>query len=235
MSGVADAWGDMNALWRAASLVAGKDLRIEMRSRVAFQQIAAFGGIVLLLFAFALDPDRGLLPRVAPGLFWVTVLLSALLAISRAFAVEADNGALDGLRLSGIDGAAVFLGKTAAIAVQLVALEIVLGVGVFVLYDVRVAGLVALVPAALAATAGIASAGTVYGALAGGLRQRETLIPLLVLPVLAPVMIGGTRAFEAALGGTTSQAWPWVQLLTVFAVVYVTMGVLAFGPLLEES
>ncbi|MDQ1466639.1 MAG: heme exporter protein [Actinomycetota bacterium] len=225
----------MSDLWREAALVAGKDLRIEMRSRVAFQQIAAFGAIVLLLFAFALDPDRGILPRVAPGLFWVTVLLSALLAISRAFAVEAENGALDGLRLSGLDGAAVFLGKAAAIAVQLVALELVLAIGVFVLYDVRVVGLVALVPAALAATAGIAAAGTVYGALAGGLRLRETLIPLLVLPVVAPVMIGGTRAFEAALAGTTSQAWPWVQLLTVFAAVYVTMGALAFGPLLEES
>lgn len=222
-------------LWREARLVAGKDLRIEMRSRVALQQIAAFGVIVLLLFAFALDPDRGILPRVAPGLFWVTVLLSALLAISRAFAVEAENGALDGLRMAGLDGAAVFLGKAAAIAVQLIALEVVLAIGVFLLYDVRVVGLVALVPAALAATAGLAAAGTVYGALAGGLRLRETLVPLLVLPVVAPVMIGGTRAFEAALAGTTGQAWPWVQLLTVFAVVYVMMGVLAFGPLLEES
>lgn len=222
-------------LWREAGLVAGKDLRIEMRSRVALQQIAAFGLIVLLLFAFALDPDRGILPRVAPGLFWVTVLLSALLAISRAFAVEAENGALDGLRLAGLDGAAVFLGKAAAIAVQLIALEVVLAVGVFLMYDVRVVGLVALIPAALAATAGLAAAGTVYGALAGGLRLRETLVPLLVLPVVAPVMIGGTRAFEAALAGTTGQAWPWVQLLTVFAVVYVMMGVLVFGPLLEES
>jgi heme exporter protein B len=221
--------------WRESRLIAGKDLRIEMRSRVALQQIAAFGAIVLLLFAFALDPSRGLLPRVAPGLFWVTVLLSALLAISRAFTVETENGALDGLRLAGIDGAAVFLGKAAAIAVQLVALEVVLAVGVFLLYDVPVVGLVALVPAALAATAGIAAAGTVYGALAGGLRQRETLIPLLVLPVLAPVMIGGTRAFEAALDGTTSQAWPWVQLLAVFAVLYVTMGVLTFGSLLEDA
>jgi heme exporter protein B len=223
------------SLWREAALVAGKDLRIELRSRVALQQIAAFGAIVLLLFAFALDPDRGILPRVAPGLFWVAVLLSSLLAIGRAFAVEAENGALDGLRLSGIDGAAVFLGKAAAIAVQLVILEIVLAIGVFVLYDVPVVGLVAIVPAALAATAGLAAAGTVYGALAGGLRSRETLVPLLVLPVVAPVMIGGTRAFETALAGTTGQAWPWVQLLTVFAVVYITMGVLAFGPLLEES
>jgi heme exporter protein B len=222
-------------MWRDAGLVAGKDLRIELRSRVALQQIAAFGAIVLLLFAFALDPDRGILPRVAPGLFWVAVLLSSLLAIGRAFAVEAENGALDGLRLSGLDGAAVFLGKAAAIAVQLVILEVVLAIGVFVLYDVPVVGLVAIVPAALAATAGLAAAGTVYGALAGGLRSRETLVPLLVLPVVAPVMIGGTRAFETALAGTTGQAWPWVQLLTVFAVVYITMGVLAFGPLLEES
>ena len=180
------------SLWREARLVAGKDLRIEMRSRVALQQIAAFGAIVLLLFAFALDPDRGILPRVAPGLFWVAVLLSSLLAIGRAFAVEAENGALDGLRLSGLDGAAVFLGKAAAIAVQLVILEVVLAIGVFVLYDVPVVGLVAIVPAALAATAGLAAAGTVYGALAGGLRSRETLVPLLVLPVVAPVMIGGT-------------------------------------------
>ncbi len=225
----------MGTVLREARLVAAKDLRIELRSRVALQQIAAFGAIVLLLFAFALDPDRGLLPRVAPGLFWVAVMLSALLAVSRAFAIEAENGALDGLRLSGLDGASIFLGKMLAIAVQLVFLEVVLAIGVFVLYDVRVVGLVALVPAALAATAGLAAAGTVYGALAGGLRLRETLIPLLVLPVVAPVMIGGTRAFEAALGGTTSDAWPWVQLLLVFAVVYMTIGVLAFGPLLEDS
>jgi heme exporter protein B len=129
----------------------------------------------------------------------------------------------------------VFLGKAAAIAVQLLVLEVVLAIGVFLLYDVKVVGLIAVVPAALAATAGLAAAGTVYGALAGGLRLRETLVPILVLPVVAPVMIGGTRAFETALAGTTSQAWPWVQLLAVFAVVYVTMGVLAFGPLLEES
>ena len=222
-------------LLREARLVASKDLRIELRSRVALQQIAAFGGIVLLLFAFALDPDRGLLPRVAPGLFWVAVQLSALLAVGRAFAIEAENGALDGLRLSGLDGAAIFLGKAFAIAVQLLFLEVVLAIGVFVLYDVPVVGLVALLPAAVAATAGLAAAGTVYGALAGGLRLRETLIPLLVLPIVAPVMIGGTRAFEAALGGTTSEAWPWVQLLAVFAVVYVTVGVLAFGPLMEDS
>ncbi len=218
-----------------AMLVMGKDLRIEARARVGLAQILPFGALVLLLFAFALDPHRGLLPTVAPGLFWIAVLLASILAVSRSFTVEAEHNARDGLRLLGLDGAAVFLGKAAAILVELLALEAVLLVGTFVLYDVSVRGMVAIVPAAVAASCGIAATGTVYGILAAGLRMRETLVPLLVLPITAPVMLGATRAFEAALGGNTGDAWPWVQLLVVFAAVYITAGVLAFGPLLEET
>jgi heme exporter protein B len=220
---------------RQSLLVAGKDLRIEARSRVALNQVVPFGGIVLVLFAFALDPDRGLLPRVAPGLFWVAVLLAGLLATSRAFTVENDNGVRDALRLSGLDGAALFCGKALAVAAELLVLEVILGAGVVVLYDLEPHHPLVLGVTALVATAGLAAAGTVYGALAAGLRVRETLFPLLVLPVVAPVMLGGTRAFEAALEGTPGEAWPWVQLLGVFAVIYITMGWLAFGALLEES
>jgi heme exporter protein B len=220
-------------LVREAALVAGKDLRIEARARVATSQVLPFGLIVLVLFAFALDPDRGLLPRVAPGLFWVAVLLSALLAVGRSGAVEA--AAPDALRLSGLDGAAVFLGKTAAVGIELLALEAVLAVGVFVLYDVDLRGVGILVLATVAATAGIAATGTLYAVLAGGLRVRETLLPLLLLPVVAPVMLGATRAWEAALDGVPADAWPWVALLALFAVLYLAIGTLAYGPLLEET
>jgi heme exporter protein B len=222
-------------LWREAALVAGKDLRIEARSRVTLYQILPFGVVVVLLFAFALDPSRGVLPRVAPGLFWVAVLLAALLAVSRTFAVEIENGARDGLRLSGLDGSAVFLGKAGAIAVELAVLEVVLGAAVALLYDVELHSLGLLVTAAIAATAGIAATGTLYGVLAAGLRVRETLVPVLLLPVVAPVMLGATRAWEAGLGGTSSDGWPWVALLALFAILYTTIGMLAFGPLLEEA
>jgi heme exporter protein B len=220
---------------RDALLVAGKDLRIESRSKVALQQVLPFGGIVVVLFAFALDSDRTVLGRVAPGLFWATVLLAALLAVGRAFAVEEANRARDGLRLSGLDGASVFLGKAAAIAVELFLLEIVLGAAVVVLYDVALHDALILLLAALAATIGLAGAGTVYGVLASGLRSRETLVPLLILPAVTPVMLGGTRAFEAALDNAPGDAWPWVQLLGAFAVLVVAAGLMAFGPLLEES
>jgi heme exporter protein B len=220
---------------REAMLVAGKDLRIERRSRVALQQILPFGAIVVVMFAFALDADSTSLPNAAPGLFWAAVLLAALLAISRSFAVEEANGARDGLRLSGLDGAAVFFGKAAAIAVELFLLEIVLGITVVVLYDVSVQGVLVLTCAAVAATVGLAAAGTVYGVLATGSRARDTLVPLLVLPTVTPVMLGASRAFAAGLQGTMSEAWQWVQLLVAFAVLAVAAGTTAFAPLLEET
>jgi len=223
------------SIWREAGLVAGKDLRIESRSRVAIAQILPFGLIVVLLFAFALDPDRGILARVAPGLFWIAVLLASLLAIGRAFAVEEQHNARDGLRLAGLDGAAIFLGKAGAIVVELLALEVVLGVGVVLLYDVDVHGIGILLLTALAATIGLAATGTLYGVLAAGFRLRETLLPLLLLPVLAPVMLGATRAFEDGLEGAPADAWPWVALLGIFAALYTAIGVLAFGTLWEES
>jgi len=216
-------------------LVASKDLRIERRSRVALQQIVPFGGIVVVLFAFALNSDRTLLPPAAPGLFWVAILLATLLAIGRSFNVEEANRARDGLRLSGLDGGSIFLGKAAAVAVELFLLEVVVGIAVVVLYDVTPRSALVLICAAVAATIGLAATGTVYGVLAGGLRARETLVPLLVLPAVTPVMLGATRSFQAALDGSPGDAWPWVQLLIAFAVLVVAAGTVAFGPLLEEA
>jgi heme exporter protein B len=221
-------------LLRDAALVAAKDLRVEARSRVATNQVLPFAVMVLVLFGFALDPDRGVLGRASAGLFWVTVLFAAVLAVQRSFALEADE-TRDALRLSGLDDAGIFLGKAAAVAVQLLLLEAVLAVGVAVLFDVTLRGVALLALVCLLATVGVASAGIVYGVVAAGLRVRETLLPLLVLPVVAPVLLAATRASEAALGGAAVDAWPWVRLLVAFATIYTVFGVVAFGPLLEES
>src|SRR5438094_4967889 len=184
------------SVWHDTALVAGKDLRIEARSRVATNQVAPFALLVLVLFAFALDPDRGVLRRAAPGLFWVAVLFSALLAIQRSFALESADGARDGLRLSGLDPAGIFLGKLGAVAVEVLALQAVLAAGVAVMFGTRLHGVVLLGATCLAATAGLAAAGTIYGALAAGLRARETLIPLLLLPVLSHVLLGAPPSSE---------------------------------------
>lgn len=218
-----------------ALLIAGKDLRVEWRSRTGIGQMAPFALLVLLLFAFALDDQRGVLRRATPGLFWIVVLLTGLLAVQRTFAAEASDGARDSLRLSLLDPAGVFLGKVAGVAAQLVVVEVLLFAGVAVLYSTDLTGGLLLAVTCLVGTLGVAAAGTLYGGIVAGVRGRETVLPLLLLPVLAPVLIGATQAFEAALGTSSTNGWAWLGLLGVFALVYMAFGVVAFGSVLEES
>ena len=222
-------------MWRDAALVAGKDVRVELRSRVTTTQVAPYAILVLLLFGFAFDQNHAILSQAAPGLFWVAVLLCSLLSIQRSFAVEATDGARDGLRLSGLDPAGVFLGKAAAVALQLVVLEVLLGTGVVVLFGTTLRDPALLVLSAAAATVGLACAGVVYGMMAAGLRVRETLLPLLVLPVVAPVLLGATQSWMAALGLSHTNGWRWMALLGSFAAIYLAIGVVGFATLLEEA
>ena len=225
-------------VWRTTKLITAKDLRVEARSRVVTNQVLPFAALVMVLFAFALDSD-GRLERTAPGLIWLATIFSLLIVVQRSFAVETADGALDALRVAGVSAAGVFLGKSLALAVQLVVLEAMLVVLALVLYGAEVsgAGSVLLVTTVVPATCGLAFVGTLYGGLAAGTKGRETLLPLLLFPVVAPVLIGATRATEAALGASgaaTDEGWPWVGLLVVFAALFGVGGTLAFGPLIEE-
>ena len=218
-----------------AKLVAAKDLRIEWRSRVGVGQMVPFAVLVLLLFGLALDPDRGVLVRATAGLYWVAVLFAGLQAIQRSFSLESVAGVREALRLTGLDPAGVFLGKLAAIVVQLAVLEVVLGAGVLVFYNADLAGPFLLSATVVAATVAVGAAGTLYGVLAAGLRVRDTLVPLLLLPVLAPVLLGATRATESALGSGVGDGWGWCGLLATFAGLYLIFGLMFFGTLLEET
>jgi heme exporter protein B len=222
-------------MWRDALLVAGKDVRIELRSRVALWQVLPFAVLVLVLFGFALGPGPTVLRTAAPGLYWLAVLFSTVLATQRSMAIESGDGTRDGLRLSGIDPAGVFLGKAAAVAVQLVAVQVVLGVGIVVLFGVHVETWWLAMVSSILATVGLSAAGVLYGALSAGLRVRETLLPLLVLPIVAPVLIAASRAWSAAVDGAVASGASWLKILGPFAVVYLAAGVVLYGPLQETA
>jgi len=223
---------------RIARAVATKDLRIELRSRVVTNQVLPFSGLVMVMFAFALDNDD-VLQRVAGGLVWLATLFSLFILVQRTFAVETYDGALDSMRVAGVNPQGIFIGKSVALFAQLLVLESVLFVAAVVLYRVNVngSGVVLLVTCILCATAGLAFVGTLYGGLTAGARGRETLLPLLLLPVVAPVLICATRATESAFrsgGVTVGEGWPWVGVLAVFAAVFGLGGLLSFGSLIEE-
>ena len=226
-------------VWRVAWLIARKDLRIEWSSRVITNQVVPFAGVTMVIFGFALDANTDVLELVAPGLVWLATMFSLLLLVQRTCAVEADDGALDAMRVAGVDARAIFVGKAIGLARQLLVLEVLLLFAAVVLYGetVQLNGAVLLVTTMISATCGLAAVGTLYGGLAAGNKGRETLLPLLTLPAVAPVLIGATRAVESALGtgvAELSDGWQWVSLLTVFAIAFGVGGALAFGPLIDE-
>jgi heme exporter protein B len=218
-----------------AMVIARKDLKIEWLTRVTSLQVIPFAVVVIVLFGFALGPDPQRLEPAAPGVFWLAVLFSAILGVQRAIAIEVRDGALDGLRLAGFDPAGVFLGKLLALTCELVVLEILLAVITAIVFHVTLASLGLLIGATLVATVGIVAVGLLYGVLLVSSRVRETLLPLLFFPVIAPVLIAGTKTWQAALAHHVSSGLGWLELLGVFGVIYLGVGLVSFGPLMEDA
>lgn len=212
--------------------MAWKDLRIEARGRHLLASVLPFAITLLLAFGLALGPGRTFLQRTAPALLWIAVLFSAVLSSRQAYQVETEDDALEGLVLSPVDRAAVFLGKAASVAAGLLALEAVVVALVVLLFDVTFGGLLSAAGALVLGTVGLAAVGSLFGVMSASPRAREAVLPLLVLPLATPALLGGIRATELSTGG--GGAASWLGLLLAFDVVVVALGTLVFAYLLED-
>ncbi len=219
---------------RDALEIAKKDLLIEVRSKVLLNQLLPFVAVVLILFGFAVGTENRTLVDISPGIFWVIAFLSALLAIQRSFSIEAENQAKDGLLAYGLEPGGIFLGKVASIFFECVLVEFFLGLGVVFVYGMRLNSVALLIVSAAFATLGVASVGTLFGALAAATKVRETLLPLLVLPSTAPVLLAVTKAWEDGISSRIGIGDPWLGLLVVFALIYLAIGLVSFGSVLED-
>ena len=166
----------------------------------------------------------------------MAVLFCTVLAIQRSVSVESSDGARDGLRLSGIDPAGLYLGKAAAVAAQLVVLEVLLAVGVVLLYGARieVPWLDRRLVRARHHRPG-RHRHPVRRAVVGPAGARDAAaVPAPA--IVAPVLLAGTRIWQAAMaGGTPSDGTEWLRLLVVFDAVYLAVGVVLFGPIQETA
>lgn len=221
------------AAGRAALLVAAKDLRAEARSRSVLQGMVFYAAIAVLLFGFALGPDSETLRRLAPGMLWLAVALASLLAVGRSFAAEREQGTLELLLLYPVPRESLFAGKALASLALLLAVTGSASALMVVLYSLPVAasGVWALAGGVLLGAAGLAVAGTLYGAVAAHLPAREALMPMLLLPLLVPLLISTTEITAAALGGEL--AGRWLALLGSFDLLLVGLSTAVFSYLLE--
>jgi heme exporter protein B len=165
----------------------------------------------------------------------MATLFAAVLSFRRSFEAEGEDGALEGLLLAPVDKAAVFLGKAAAVALQLLVLEVAIVLMVSALFDLSfTADPWVLAAALLLGTVGLAAVGSLFGVLAESPRAREAVFPLLVLPLVTPVLLAGVRSTALAVAGLGSQAGSWLGLLIAFDVVFLAAGTLVFEHLMED-
>ncbi len=221
---------------RTALAIARKDAMAELRGRHATVSTLFFAAIVLLLFGFALGPDSARLAAAAPGLLWLAVVFAGILAVSRLHLLETDDGALEQLALYPVSRRAIYAGKAlGGLAVMLALGLLVLGaVGVLFAIDIGGAWLPLLVTVVLGAI-GIAAVGTFYAGVTVRLRAREVMLPLLMLPVLAPLLLGAVKATAAALAGDPfGELGAWLQLLVAFDLIMIVAGMATYGYLLED-
>jgi heme exporter protein B len=229
MSAVRD---DLAIAWA----IARKDALSELRGRQAAGSTLFFAALVLLLFGFALGPDTRRLTEAAPGLLWLAIVFGGLLTVARLHAVETEDGALDELARYPVERRAIYLGKAIAGLLAMLVLGGVLLPVVAILYGID---LVAAAPALLLTLAlgaiGFAAVGTFYAGVTVRLRAREVMLPLLMLPVIAPLLLAAVRATAAALGGDPfGELAAWLQLLAGYDLVMLLAGAAGYGFLLEE-
>ena len=169
--------------------LARKDLRLELRSRDTLPAMLLFVVSTLVVFNFSLPAETGDL--AAYGLLWVAIVFTAILGLTRAFAAERDQRVLDGLVLAPCDRIAIWLGKGIAV-VAFLALAEVVALPAFGLFFEPVTW--ELVAAVALADIGLAAVGTLLAAMAAASRARELLLPLLFLPLVIPIVVGGVGA-----------------------------------------
>ncbi|HSK93582.1 MAG TPA: heme exporter protein CcmB [Candidatus Angelobacter sp.] len=221
---------------RVALAIARKDAVAELRGRHASVSTLFFAAVVLLLFGFALGPDARRLAEAAPGLLWLAVVFAGILAVSRLHLLETDDAALEQLALYPVARRAIYAGKAlGGFAVMLVLGLVVLGaVGILFAVDIGSAWAPLLVTVVLGAV-GIAAVGTFYAGVTVRMRAREVMLPLLVLPVLAPLLLGAVKATSAALAGDPfGELGAWLQLLVAFDLIMLVAGAATYGFLLED-
>jgi heme exporter protein B len=221
---------------RQMGAVVWKDLVVELRT---LERLAAMGGFTVLvgvLFNHAIDPTVVEPQAIASGLIWMTIVFGGMLGLGRTFHLEEEEGAFQGVLLSPIPRDALYLGKVLA-NFLLLSVVTLLVLGVFALFFGLSFGAHpgALAGVILLGIAGFVSIGTLFSAISVRTTMGDTLLPILMFPLLIPVVIYGVTATSSLMAGLpASEVEGNLRMLGAFAVVALAAGAGLFRHVVEE-
>jgi heme exporter protein B len=216
--------------------ILAKDLRVELRTLESVPAMALFAVTTFVIFHYGLD-RQSLAGSLAAGVLIATILFAAILAINRLFLAERDEGGFDAIRLAPIDPASLLAAKTAALVIYLAVLELI-AVPVFALFFLDGAGgLPALAGILLLVDLGLAVSGSLISSMAANSRARDVLVPLLLLPLLVPLVIGAAKASTLVLaaGGPSYGGFgKWMAVLALYDMTFAAIGYGVFEFVIED-
>jgi heme exporter protein B len=227
----------MTQFFHVAWVVLRKDLTVEARSREVVYTTAFFAISCILVFAFALVKEGRPLEDAAAGILWIAISFAGTLGLGRTFERERHTETLRALMLAPAERPAIYVGKLLGIVALLAVVELILVPLVALLFDAPMLARPFWMMALLSAgTIGFASVGTLFAAMLVRTRSRDVLLPVLLYPITVPVIIAGVRGTMALLQPTPDLEMVrfWVALLVFFDVVFVTLALWTFEPLMTE-
>jgi heme exporter protein B len=212
-----------------------KELLLQWRTQAQMVAVFVFGASSLLLFSFAIGPVAEALRQFSAGFLWLALLLSSTLTLSESFHTEMEHRAFEGLLLLPADVRNLYYGKALANWLRLFVLGILLVPVMIILYDAGTLRLGPLLLIIALGAAGLSAPGTLYAAMTAQLRAKQTLLPLLLFPLIVPVLLASVKATSLVLlGDPMGQARSWILLLVAFDAIYWSLCGLLFGRVVED-
>lgn len=220
--------------WQATLAIIRKDLRAELRTRELVNTMGLFALLSILVFSFALELDRIARQEAVSGVLWVTVIFASVLGLNRSMALERDQGSLDALLMAPISRTAIFAGKLLANFLFALVVGLVLLLLMTALYNMPLLQPWILV-VLLLGIIGFSTVGTLLATMTVQTRARESLLPIVLLPVVLPVLLAAVRASTAILNNAPLEDWvSWPQILLVIDAVYLVLCFLLFEYVIES-
>ena len=214
--------------------ILSKDLRTELRTRQTLASTFVFALLMLLVFNFSFELRGADLVTLTPGVLWATFIFSGILALGRAFASERDNNAIEALALAPIDRGTIFLAKWTLSLILMLVVELIALLIFAAIFDMSAISPLILLDLLLG-SAGFAAIGTALSVVAFNSRARDVMLPVLLLPLTVPVIIGAVRVTALVLSGDAhGELLGWFNLLAAFDVLFLAVCYYCFGFLLEE-
>jgi heme exporter protein CcmB len=223
--------------FRVALLVLKKDFAIELKSYEILSTTAFFAVSCVAIFAFAFVKEGQAVEDAAAGILWIAIAFAGTLALGRTFERERYGETLKALLLAPAPRPAIYLGKLLGIVTLLFATELLLVPMVAFLFNAPMFGRPLLLAALLGfGTIGYSAVGTLFAAMLVRARTRDVMLPILLYPITIPVIIAGVRGTSALLQSPPDEpmATLWIALLGFFDVVFLTLALWTFEPLMTE-